>query len=73
MREDEPGFARAIGMAAWRHSSCASPILVFNKIRRASSPRLGGFFAVVGVAMLLFHAAREGVEIRRPTAWWVSC
>ena len=67
MRADEPGFARGVGMAGLAALFLGVAILVFNKISpRFLGPGWGGFFTVVGVAMLLFHAARDAdVQIRR--------
>ena len=67
VREDDPGFARAVGMAGLAALFLGIAILVFNKISpRFLGPGWGGFFTVVGVAMLLFHAARDAdVQIRR--------
>lgn len=67
VREDEPGFARAIGMAGLATLFLGVAVVVFNKISpRFLGPGWGGFFVVVGVAMMLFHAARDAdVQVRR--------
>src|SRR5438445_9213122 len=70
MREDDLDFARAIGMAGLTTTYLGFAIVVFNQI----SPRFlgaawGYFFLIVGFAMMLFHAARDGdVQIRRTYA-----
>src|SRR5207253_10506184 len=68
MRKDEPTFARFFGMAGLMLVFAAALIILLHTwlCPRWLTPPWGYFFLILGVASLLFHAARETeIQLRR--------
>src|SRR5436305_87991 len=68
LREDEPRTARIVGLIGICSLVLGATALLFFAYGRVSriGPGLGSLFAVVGMASLLFHAARDkDMQVRR--------
>jgi ABC-2 type transport system permease protein len=67
VREDEPSFARLVGMTGLGLAFVGAAVLFFNRFSpRWIGPAWGQAFLILGLAGLLFHAARDAdVQIRR--------
>jgi ABC-type transport system involved in multi-copper enzyme maturation permease subunit len=67
LREDEPSFARLVGMTGLGLVFVGAAVMFFNRFSpRWIGPAWGQAFVILGLAGLLFHAARDAdVQIRR--------
>src|SRR5437773_750862 len=67
LRSDEPSFARMVGMTGLGLVFVGVAVLFFNRFSpRWIGPVWGQAFVILGLAGLLFHAARDNdLQIRR--------
>src|SRR5262249_12465825 len=68
IREDEPTFARVVGLIGLISVTLGTAAIVAygRGVAIRISPAFGGFFSIIGLACLLFHAARDtDQQVRR--------